>query len=242
MVMSRLSWRWLLAFSSLPSFVLLLFYSLAPESPRYLCVKGNTTDALRILEKMAQLNQQKLPSGLLVSTKTDRKDEEFAPTEEVLLLSSTRKNTEVVKNFLSTVCMIFSPNLTRTTLLLWMFYFGNVFSYYGIILLTSELSSGESKCGSTRFHPKNLQDASLYIDVFITSLAELPGLLLSAIIVDRVGRKLSFIIMLTLVCIFLLPLVFHQSAVLTTGLLFGARMCSMGSITVAYIYGPRYLP
>lgn len=161
--MSTLNWRWLLAFSSLPAFVVLVFYSLAPESPSYLCMKGKTTDALRILEKMAQLNQRKLPSGLLVSTKTDRKDEEFAPTEEVPLLSSTRKNTEVVKNCLSTVCMPFSPNLTQTTLLLWMFYFGNVFSYYGIILLTSELSSRESKCGSTKLHPKNLQDASFYI-------------------------------------------------------------------------------
>ena len=110
--MSRLSWRWLLAFSSLPSFVLLLFYSLAPESPRYLCVKGNTTDAHRILEKIAQLNKKKLPSGLLVSTITDRQDEEFAPKEDVPLLSSTRKNTEENKNCLSPVFMLFSSNLT----------------------------------------------------------------------------------------------------------------------------------
>ncbi|XP_030941432.1 organic cation/carnitine transporter 7-like [Quercus lobata] len=160
-------WRSSQLSGHLEQFLRLHLLGLAPESPRYLCMKGNTTDALRILEKMAQLNQRKLPSGLLVSTKTDRKDEEFSPTEEVLLLSSTKKNTE---SFLD-------------------------FCYH-----------------------------------------------LSAIIVDRVGRKLSFIIMLTLVCIFLLPLVFHQSAVLTTGLLFGARMCSMGSITVAYIYGPEIYP
>ncbi|KAM4097758.1 hypothetical protein ACJW30_07G026100 [Castanea mollissima] len=100
-VMSRLSWRSLLAFSSLPSFVLLLFYSLAPESPRHLCAKGNTTDAHRILEKIAQLNKKKLPSGLLVSTRTDIQDEEFAPKEEVPSLSSTRKNNEEKKNCMS---------------------------------------------------------------------------------------------------------------------------------------------
>ncbi|KAF3966767.1 hypothetical protein CMV_009158 [Castanea mollissima] len=138
--------------------------------------------------------------------------------------------------------MLFSSNLTRTILLLWTFYFGNVFSYYGIISLTSELSSSESKCGSTAWQSEGLQDASLYIDVFITSLAELPGLLLSAILVDRIGRKLTFIIILTLACIFLLPLAFYQSATLTTALLFGARMCAMGSITVAYIYGPEIYP
>ena len=72
--------------------------------------------------------------------------------------------------------------------------------------------------------------------------AELPGLLLSAIIVDRVGRKLSLIIMLTLAFIFLLPLAFHQSTILTTGLLFGARMCTMGTITVTCIYAPEVSP
>lgn len=159
--MSRLSWRWLLAFSSLPSFVLLLFYSLAPESPRYLCAKGNTTDAHRILEKIAQLNKKKLPSGVLVSTRTDIQDEEFAPKEEVPLLSSTRKNIEEKKNCMSPVFMLFSSNLTRTTLLLWTF----------IILLTSELSSSESKCGSTTWQSEDLQNANLYMDVFITSLA-----------------------------------------------------------------------
>ena len=89
--MPRLNWRWLLAFSSLPSFAVLFFYSLAPESPRYLCMKGKTTDAHHVLEKIALFNRTKLPSGVLVSNKTDRQDEEFVPTEEVPLLSSTRK-------------------------------------------------------------------------------------------------------------------------------------------------------
>ncbi|KAK7835789.1 hypothetical protein CFP56_023074 [Quercus suber] len=35
-LMSTLNWRWLLAFSSLPAFDVLVFYSLAPESPRNL--------------------------------------------------------------------------------------------------------------------------------------------------------------------------------------------------------------
>lgn len=61
-------------------------------------MKGNTTDAHRILEKIAQLNKKKLPSGLLVSTRIDIQDEEFAPKEELPLLLSTRKNTEEKKN------------------------------------------------------------------------------------------------------------------------------------------------
>ncbi|KAF2296995.1 hypothetical protein GH714_014224 [Hevea brasiliensis] len=72
--------------------------------------------------------------------------------------------------------------------------------------------------------------------------SELPGLLLSVVIVDRFGRKPAMTIMFILAWVFLLPLVFSQSAILTTGLLFGARMFSMGTFTVACIYAPELYP
>lgn len=58
-------------------------------------------------------------------------------------------------------------------------------------------------------------------------------------IVDKIGRKLSMVIMFVLACIFLLPLAYQQSATLTTVLLFGARMFTIGSFTVACIYAPE---
>ncbi|GMP47330.1 hypothetical protein CsSME_00015115 [Camellia sinensis var. sinensis] len=240
-IMPRLNWRWLLALSSVPSFMALLFYFPTLESPRYLCMKGRTTDAHKILEKIARLNQKSLPSGTLVSDQSIELDEEFAPSEDTHLLCSKENKNKVLIAGFSSVLTLLSSQLIRTTLSLWLLFFGNAFSYYGIILLTSELSSEQSKCQSISLHSENFQDASLYVDVFITSLAELPGLVLSAIIVDRIGRKLSMAIMFMLGCIFLLPLAFHQKEVLTTGLLFGARMCLMGTITVANIYAPEAL-
>ncbi|OMO53222.1 General substrate transporter [Corchorus capsularis] len=159
-VMPRLNWRWLLALSSAPSFALLLFYAVVPESPRYLCMKGDTSDALQILEKIASVNQRRLPPGILISGRTNGQDE----------------------------------------------------------------------------------DASLYVDTFITSLAELPGILLAAILVDRVGRKQCMAFMFLLAFIFLLPLLTHQSAVLATCLLFGARMFASGTFNVACIYTPEIYP
>ncbi|CAL5333389.1 unnamed protein product [Camellia sinensis] len=241
-IMPRLNWRWLLALSSVPSFMALLFYFPTLESPRYLCMKGRTTDAHKILEKIARLNQKSLPSGTLVSDQSIELDEEFAPSEDTHLLCSKENKTKVLIAGFSSVLTLLSSQLIRTTLSLWLLFFGNAFSYYGIILLTSEMSSEQSKCQSISLHSENFQDASLYVDVFITSLAELPGLVLSAIIVDRIGRKLSMAIMFMLGCIFLLPLAFHQKEVLTTGLLFGARMCLMGTITVANIYAPEIYP
>lgn len=242
MVMPRLSWRWLLAVSCLPAFALLLFYSHVPESPRYLCMKGRINDAHKILQKIALLNQSELPPGMLVPDSTVGQEEKSAPSKYTPLLSSTRKVIVDFKSVFSSFFMLFSSTLIQTTLLLWVLLFGNVFSYYGIILLTSELSSQQGKCGSTILSSENLQNDSLYINVFVTSLAELPGLLLSAIIVDRLGRKLSMALMLVLGCIFLFPLLFNVSANLTTAMLFGARMCVMGSFTIATLYAPELYP
>lgn len=239
-VMPRLGWRWLLVLSSLPSFVLLVFNGVIPESPRYLCMKSRTTEAYNILQKGALLNQQELPPGMLVSHSTSELNEEFASSEDANLLSARRK-TLISESKTSNVSVIFSPKLIRTTLLLWLLFFGNTFSYYGIILLTSELSGGKSDC-STTAHLKNTKDASLYLDVFVTSFAELPGLVLSAFIVDRVGRKFSMLVMFILGFILLLPLVTHQSEVLTTLLLFGARMFISATFIVACIYAPEVYP
>lgn len=180
-VMPRFGWRWLLVLSSLPSFVLLIFNGVIPESPRYLCMKSRTTEAYNILQKGALLNQQELPPGMLVSHSTSELNEEFASSEDANLLSARRK-TLISESRTSNMSVIFSSKLIRTTLLLWLLYFGNTFSYYGIILLTSELSGGKSDCSTTAMHLKNTKDASLYLDVFVTSLAGIV-VLLSAVIV-----------------------------------------------------------
>ncbi|PPD84588.1 hypothetical protein GOBAR_DD18476 [Gossypium barbadense] len=160
-VMAKLNWRWVLALSSVPSFVLLFLYGVAPESPRYLCMKGRTGDALRILEKIASVNRTKLPAGVLISSRSTDKAEESTPSEDRIPLLPSLK---------------------------------------------------------------------------------LPGLFLSALLVDRVGRKQTMSIMFGLAFIFLLPLLTRQSAVLTTCLLFGARMNAMATFTVASIYAPELYP
>lgn len=78
--------------------------------------------------------------------------------------------------------------------------------------------------------------------ILLQSFPELPGLLLSAVIVDRVGRKISMAIMSILTFIFLLPLLIHQPVTLTTVLLFGARMFANGTFAVACVYAPEVCP
>ncbi|KAG1364169.1 organic cation/carnitine transporter 7 [Cocos nucifera] len=253
-IMPKFGWRWLLALSSLPSFLLLVFYAVTPESPRYLCMKGRTVDAVHVLEKVAILNHVSLPSGMLTSDHRIELDEipnpsgfdldeNPNPSEATHLVTVRKKsiNEEDMDSKIGGISSFFrllSPRLVRSTLLLWMVFFGNAFSYYGIVLLTSELSNGNRICTSNEMQSSHSNNG-LYKDVFIASFAEIPGLVLSAAIVDRIGRKLSMSAMLFISCIFLFPLAFHQTEALTTALLFGARICISGSFTVVYVYAPE---
>lgn len=199
-------------------------------------------DAHNILRKMAAINQKELPSGTLVCDQMAEPDEEFTPSEDAHFLSTGQNNISIYKRGFSSVVTLLSSNLWKTTLLLWVVYFCNTFSYYGVVLLTSELSSSKSICGLINLHSHKLIDSSIYINVFITSLAELPGLILAAVIVDKIGRRISMVLMYSFCFIFLFPLMFHTYELLTTCLLFGARMCVIGAFTVAGIYCPEIYP
>lgn len=170
-VMPRWGWRWLLALSSTANILVLILYVLVPESPRYLCIKGRLKEAQDILKKAAQFNQTELPAGSLCYDLILDRDE-TSPEEDVHFLPNSSKKIIKTKQSRSLLSALFSRKLIRTTLLLWFLYFGNTFSYYGIILLTSELSSWQSKCRPDRLLLSDSgKSDDLYLNVFVTNLA-----------------------------------------------------------------------
>ncbi|KAL6601563.1 hypothetical protein ACP70R_044783 [Stipagrostis hirtigluma subsp. patula] len=146
---------------------------------------------------------------------------------------------------LNAILQLLSPSLFRSSLLLWTVFIGQAFLYYGLVLLTSELNDGNRICGSegakvTQTTHKN--DGNFYRNVFITSFGEIPGLVLSASIVDKIGRKLSMSSTLYISCLCIAPLMFHQTEALTTAFLFGARVCITASYIVLHIYASEIYP
>ncbi|KAG8043400.1 hypothetical protein GUJ93_ZPchr0458g22373 [Zizania palustris] len=177
---------------------------------------------MEVLEKMARLNNVQLPSGRLVSDKNIELDELSTSSESAILLADAEENDTIIEDKGSnfggmSIAKLLSPKLLRATLLLWMAFFGNAFSYYGIVLLTSELSNGNRICAKEQVESIHSNDASLYKNVFISSFAEIPGSFLSAMIVDRID-------------------------ILTRVSLFGARLCISASFTIVYIYAPEIYP
>lgn len=171
--MPQLGWRWLVALSSVPAFAALLFYGLTPESPRYLCMNGQTTEALNIMRRVAEVNQKELPAGILIPESKIELDGESDRRVDTNLLAPSAKEVVFSNSGFSTVLILLSSKLRRTTLLLWVLFFGNAFSYYGILLLTSKMSDGKNQCNSStlRLYNSKNEDNTLYINVFVTSLA-----------------------------------------------------------------------
>jgi len=66
-ILPTLGWRYLLGFSAIPLVILLFFYPLLSESPRYLALKGKTVKAERVLSRISRLNGKELPAGKLVT-------------------------------------------------------------------------------------------------------------------------------------------------------------------------------
>jgi hypothetical protein len=201
-VMPSLGWRWLLTLSSVPLAVLLLFYKFVPESPRYLAAQGETTSAVKILQQMARVNQRSLPLGRLVvvgseelqtlaqqrqqatqETMTEEEEEEekiqFLLLVEdkgpPVLLHQVNKETSPIGGVLSSFTTLLSPPLISSTILLWSVFFANAFTYYGLVLLTSQLSGQGGGCdtdlvASSTAVASTSDNTQLYRDVFVSSI------------------------------------------------------------------------
>ncbi|KAH7373279.1 hypothetical protein KP509_17G048000 [Ceratopteris richardii] len=227
-VMPSLGWRWLLGISSVPLLMLLVLYPFIPESPRYLIAKGKLSEASEVLKRMAQINKKQLPDGHLYQENIIRKDD---------------GNTNFVNEVVRMVTSLFSSSMIRSTILLWIVFFANAFTYYGLVLLTTQLSGATEICSSTvNAAQSSINSMDMYKNALITSCAEFPGLLISAAIVDRFGRKKSMSLLFAICASSILPLFRPLNTATTTLLLFIARACITGTFTIVYIYAPEVYP
>ncbi|XP_033112116.1 synaptic vesicle 2-related protein-like isoform X1 [Anneissia japonica] len=223
-VMPTLGWRYLLAFSALPVLIFIVCCKWLPESARYYVACGQQDKAQAVIKQIAVENKKPMPLGNLkiegASAKRGRYKDLFK-TKEVAITSS----------------------------LLLFIWFANAFSYYGIVLLTTELFASGEECAVSESSSELRCDAECttlgtkdYIDLLWTTLAEFPGIILTILLIDLIGRKKTMSILFFLFAIFTLLVLLCTTRTILTVFLFCARAFIVGSFQATYVYTPEVYP
>ncbi|KAI4388165.1 hypothetical protein MLD38_000520 [Melastoma candidum] len=157
------SWRELYIVSSIPS--LLFLVAVLPflsESPRWYLVRGRIGEAMKLMRNIATVNGNVVPDSVILGL--DEEVEEDMKEDE-----NHADNKDAVTG--SVVDVVKSP-LTRFRLLLAVsINFLCSVVYYGISLNVTNLKT------------------NLYLSVFLNAMAEVPAFLITALLLDKFGRK-----------------------------------------------------
>ncbi|KAF0031456.1 synaptic vesicle 2-related protein [Scophthalmus maximus] len=222
-VMPTLGWRWLLGLSTLPMAIFVCFCLWLPESPRFDVLSGKRERAVGTLTSIAKQNGTAMPAGKMIAYK---------------------------QNDRGRIKDLFTPQYRKTTLLLWFIWFANAFSYYGIVLLTTEMFQAGDSYGASQgakidpscsLECKYLTSAD-YKDLLWTSLAEFPGLIVTLLAVECIGRKKSMALCFFMFSLCILPLYACIGRTALTIFIFLARAFIAGGYQVVFLYTPEVFP
>lgn len=207
-------WRTAFWVGALPAFFAAYLRRAVPESPRYLESVGKSEEAEALVSTMERQagvsNPSENYSGLIPTQAQGQKAGGIAHV-----------------SFLD----LWSPKYIRSTIVLWIIWFGINFGYYGFVLWTPSLLMG-----------KGFALVKSFEFTLIMCLAQLPGYFSAAYLVERLGRKivLSVYFAGTAVAAWL----FGHAASTNEVLLFGSLLYffSLGAWGCVYAYTPEVYP
>ncbi|KAH8401398.1 hypothetical protein KR009_005269 [Drosophila setifemur] len=207
-------WRGLLGLSATPLLVFTLLSPWLSESARYYSYNGHHDKAVHILEQIAQNNKRHMLIGRLIA------EEEPSSTESFRSL--------------------LSPNLYRTTLLLWFIWLASAFCYYGLVLVTTELLVARNKENNPN-ECVTFMTAD-FMDLLWITLSEFPGILLTIKVIKLFGKKKTIVLQYLVLVSCILVLMTLTSRFSTSVTLFIARGTISGIFQAIYVYTPEIYP
>lgn len=140
----------------------------------------------------------------------------------------------------------------RTTIYLWLIWFQCAFAYYGLVLLSTALfqeqdalDSGANTCPAMKENCElscKTLNKSDYHDLLWVTLSEFPGLLITMLILEVVGRKMTMAITFFGFAGFSTLVLFASSRATLTFFLFSARALISGGFQASFVYTPEAYP
>lgn len=200
-------WHWAFIIGAMPALYVFVIRIGMPESVRYLLSKGRTEEAEEIVRKLER------KAGV-----------------EILDFDKNKDATEH-ENYESSLASIWSGHFWKRTVMLWIAWFGLVFTYYGIFTWLPAL-----------VYNQGFTFIKTFEYVFVMTLAQLPGYFAAAWLVEIIGRKytLSLFLLMTGVASWF----FGQSNTVTSIVSWGCIMSffNLGAWGVIYTYTPELYP
>ena len=204
-VLPQFGWRGAFAVAALPALYIAYLRAALPESPRYLAERGRSAEADAVVRRV-----------------------ERAGGGALLTLGAA---VPPPRSGRTSIAALWTPAYARRTAMLWILWFGIVFTYYGIFLYVPSLlaARGLSEVRSNEFF-------------FLSTIAQIPGYFSAAWLVERWGRKPTLIAYLlgTAVAAFL----FGNSGTGTDAFVYAALLSffNLGAWGVVYTYSPELYP
>ena len=211
---AHLSWRVFAVLCAVPSALgAVLVRTLVPESPRFLALQQKQEQALEVVNNLAsQMDyqgpmltlselEQHFPSDandneLNSNHSGSRRDGRSSVTSTTIAAANTSRGSiaqilkgvrslgrminVALKDFQTSASKLYSPNMRQTTWPLQMVWFSLSFGSYGLLTWINTLF--------VQVHLENL-----YVNALLFALSNLPGNILSAWLMDRVGRAVMLI-------------------------------------------------
>ena len=206
----QLGWKVAFLIGALPALYVFVIRLHTPESVRYLISQKKIDEAKQVILD--------LEKNLGVVSKPFDKE-----------LSNAELNSE--KTAQPKFSSLWTPEFRTRTIMLWLAWFGIVYSYYGIFMWLPSMVFAQGFAVVKTFEY-----------VLIMTFAQLPGYLAAAWLVDLIGRRytLSIFLLMSGVCSYF----FGNSATADELLMWGAAMSffNLGAWGVIYTYTPELYP
>ena len=222
-IMISYGFRVLLAALCAPGLLFLWSFHWMPESFRFYAVTGQGDKALQMLKHIAKVNGSCLPPGTL----------------KVTPQSTVKKRVSLLD--------LLRSDYFRMTVTLWLIWFISIMMYYSSVYVTTEIfdryndnicqeSETEKTCKCKVFSRKD------YIDIIWTSFGEFPGVFLTLLLIDFLGRKRTMYAcaFVAIACQSLLFLCLNRTG--ATVLLMVIRCILVAYSAVVFVYTPEAYP
>ena len=242
-------WRVIVAMGAAPLLLFIVFSCWIPESILYLLQMKQKSKAEEIINYMQKLNSSSSKDGYISFDNPE--------TDESTCISVEKENQVLVVRFLKGFVSLVHPKRWKLTFLVWFQWFFVGITYYGMILLSTELVRiWDQGCPITGKNVTSLDSKTTvqnecilltvgdFFYIFWASLAEFPGGLLALYAMDIIGRKKTFAVTASL---FTLSLSFvligcSLSKTVLTVLLFIARGSCVAYGQCLTVYTPEVYP